>query len=85
MFAFPGMLVTYAKAAGMSVSANPDRRFTNERYPHFAVFCAAQLGQPIRSLDDVQENANIIAGLSEEEVKRATLLDLIQRGFHVTT
>ncbi len=83
MIVFPGMLVPAAEKAGMLVPPDPDD-FSGERYPHFQVFCNAQLCRPITH-GEQWENAEIIAKFTGEEIIKATLEDLIAKGFHVIT
>ena len=42
MLAFPEMLVSAAKQAGIKTPKDPDN-FDRNQFPHFAVFCTAQL------------------------------------------
>jgi len=83
MIAFPGMLVPAAEKAGMPVPPDPDD-FSREKYPHFQVFCTAQLGRAVTH-GEQWENAEIIAKFTDEEIVKATLEDLIAKGFHIIT
>ncbi len=79
MLAFPGMLVSAAEKAGMKVPPDPDEYDPNQ-YPHFYVFCTAQLSRPMHPGEHC-DNAKIIANISDEEIKKVTLAQLIEFGF----
>lgn len=85
MFAFPSMLVPAAQQAGISVPSDPDQpdqyRMT---HPHFFVFCQVQLCRRIRPGEHF-DNARIIASLSDDEIRRVTLADLIGAGLEWST
>lgn len=83
MFAFPGMLVSAAKQAGIRTPKNPDD-FDPKRFPHFAVFCTVQLGRRMRP-GEHWENAKVIASVPTKEIKTVTLDGLIARGLQWST
>ena len=83
MMAFPGMLVPAAEQAGMKVPEDPDE-FDAEEFPHFQVFCNAQLCRPMTP-GEHWENAKVIAEIPDAEIRMLTLPDLIGRGLHVIT
>jgi hypothetical protein len=76
MLAFPSMLVSAAENAGMTVPPDPDV-FDADAFPHFQVFCLTQL---CRSCEPGEhwDNAKVIASI--EDIKSATLMDLIAAG-----
>lgn len=82
MIAFPGMLVAAAEKAGMKIPPNPDNYFdvANE-FPHFAVFCNAQLGRPMNPMSVHWDNAKVIAKIPLNKIKTITLKELEKRGF----
>lgn len=82
MFAFPSMLVPAAEEAGMKVPPDADQ-FDNPEYPHFAVFCAMQLGQPFPYAGVVWDNAKVIAEIPDDRIMQVTHNDLDEAGFAV--
>jgi len=83
MMAFPGMLVSAAEKAGMKIPADPDDFDANE-YPHFQVFCIAQLCRRMQ-LGEHWENAKIIAAIPEDKIRITTLEEMIDMGFQIST
>jgi hypothetical protein len=79
MIVFEGMLVPAAKEAGMKVPEDPND-FKDEDYPHFAVFCSLQL---CREMDwnEPGHNAKVLMEFTEEEIKTATLEEVMEKGF----
>jgi hypothetical protein len=74
MLAFPGMIARHAEKAGMKIPKDPDKKWDFQKYLHFGVFCALTLGRPLRwGTTAIQENADIIAAIPLEELKRLTL------------
>lgn len=82
MLAFPGMLVPAAKQANMKVPPNPEE-FPSDEFPHFAVFCNAQLARPMSSSTEHWSNAKVIAAVPEDQIRTVCLDDLIERGLTV--
>lgn len=85
MLAFEGLIAKAARDAGMKVP--PEEQldqvgsWTKEDYPHFHVFCMAQLGRPMSSSGEHWENAKVIAAIPAEDLKTLTLEDLASKGF----
>lgn len=79
MLAFPGMLVNAAKKAGMKVPPDPDD-FDPMKYPHFQVFCNAQLCRPMVSLGEHWNNAELIAAIPKKDIMKVSLADLLEMG-----
>jgi len=79
MIAFPAMLVGAAKRAGMDVPEDPEN-FKPEDYPHFDVFCVVQLERPVLYWGEHWDNAEVIAGVEENEIRTITFDELIERG-----
>lgn len=82
MLAFPGMLVDAASKAGMKVPPDPDK-FPKKEFPHFEVFCIMQLGKSMRTPGEHYENAKVIASISDDEIFKVTISDIVKRGFSV--
>lgn len=82
MIVFPGMLAVAAEKAGMPVPTLSGEfdSFDKKAYPHFHVFCEAQLGRPMQP-GEHWENAKVIAAFSVEEIRQATPEDLRRKGF----
>lgn len=79
MMAFPDMLVGAAEKAGMKVPPNPDD-FDPKEYPHFQVFCNAQLCRRMSNMGEHWGNAKIIAAISDEDIFKVSLADLLEMG-----
>ena len=82
MFAFAGMLVSAAEAAGMKVPPDPEN-FIPGDYPHFAVFCTMQLGAPMPYAGVHFENAKIIAAIPDDKIKKLKAKQIFALGFQV--
>lgn len=82
MIAFPGILASAAEKAGMLVPNNPDKwqQFKN-KYPHFFVFCAVQLGKSCRYPGEHWDNAKVIAKIPSKDIMKVSLEDLEELGF----
>ena len=79
--AFPIMLVPHAKAAGMKVPEDVDE-FDGNDFPHFHVFCNAQLGRPIPNWGStVSDNAKVIAEIPDDKINKVTFGGLCEKGF----
>lgn len=85
MIASPEILLKPAQEAGIKVpSAEADfDNFSVEQYPHFHLFCCAQLGSPMPTPTAHWENAKVIAGIPMEKVKTITFKELNERGFQI--
>lgn len=79
-----------ALAAGMPVppvetlDSEDDVAWSNDEYPHFAQFCFLQLGRPTTGEDHANENARVIASISEVEVRAMSFQDFVDRGVQVS-
>jgi hypothetical protein len=82
MLMFPSMLIPAAKKAGMKVPTfnKGKEQFNADKYPHFNLYCNAQLNRPI-TWGNHWENAKIIAGIPEEELRTITWDKLESLGF----
>lgn len=81
MLAFPSMLLSAAEQAGMKTPELGDNdEFDMNEFPHFAVFCNAQLGRRMSDMGEHWGNAKIIADIPEHEIRTITLGGLIDRG-----
>lgn len=78
MFAFPGMFKPHIEDSNLKL---PDdfEDYDPEQYPHFHVFMLTHLCQPIY-IWALEENANIIAAISEDEIRQVTFEHLIKKG-----
>lgn len=79
MLAFPSMLVPAAEKAGMAVPPEPNS-FSKHDFPHFAVFCALQLGRRMNDFTEHWDNARIIAAIPVDQLKTMYLEDFINAG-----
>ena len=79
MIIYPSQLIPAAEEAGMKVPSLEE--FDPEQYPHFAVFCNAQLCRPLTSWNEHWENAKVVASITEDKIKLITPVELTARGF----
>lgn len=80
MFAFPGLLVKAAEDAGMKVPSDPDNYVASD-YPHFHVFCNAQIGRRMPYPGVHFDNARVIAEIPDDAILHMKVEDLVTRGF----
>lgn len=79
VFFFEGMLVNYIPDEFLSMLPENIEEYDKNEYPHWYVFCQLHLGRPIDT-DDLENNAKIIFGLSEKEIRTMTIDQLISLG-----
>lgn len=72
------MIAQAAADAGMEV---PDADFDVNKFPHFHVFCCAQLCRPLVNWGEHWENAKVVAAIDERKIRSICLQDLINEGF----
>ena len=88
---YPSMIAHVAEEAGMKVPNFSKKRpkakriddFDPNAYPHFFVFCEVTLGRAIRWASWhgwARANAEVIAKLDEDTVKKVTLGNLVDLG-----
>ena len=80
MLAFTSMLVAPAAKAGMKVPLNVED-YDREEFMHFHVYELMQIGRPLPHPAAHWDNAEVIAALSEDEVKQVTYTDLLAKGY----
>ncbi|KKL18081.1 hypothetical protein LCGC14_2479110 [marine sediment metagenome] len=82
MIAFPEILATAAKEAGISV---PDdlENYKSEDFPHWDVYVTVQLGAPMPSPTAHWENAKVIAGIPADDIMKVTYEHLQELGLAV--
>lgn len=78
MFAFPGMFGPHIKDSNLKLPEDFES-YNPEQYPHFHVFMLTHLCQPIE-IQALEDNANIIAAISDDEIKKVTFEQLIEKG-----
>lgn len=83
MMVFPGMLVSAAERAGIKVPEDPDNDYDPMEFPHFHLFCCAQLGQSMPYAGVHWDNAKVIASIPEEKIMEVTYEDLKDWGFQI--
>ena len=90
MLAFQSMIHSAAEKAGMKVPAtelldavDDEPTWNPEEYPHFQVFCHAQLGRSVFRHGQHWDNAKIIAAIPIEEIKTVTFEGLIAKGLEL--
>lgn len=78
MFAFPGMFGPHIKDSNLKQPEDFES-YDPEQYPHFHVFMLTHLCQPI-DIQTLESNANIIAAIPDDEIKKVTFEQLIEKG-----
>lgn len=78
IFMFPEMFYNHIKDSKLKMPEDFEN-YNPEEYPHFHVFMLAHLGQPI-DIAVLEDNANIIAEISEENIKSVSFNDLLEMG-----
>ena len=78
IFMFPGMFYNHIKNSKLKM---PDdfENYNPEEYPHFHVFVLTHLGQPL-DIAALEDNANIIADISDENIQSVSFSDLLEMG-----
>ena len=82
MLVYEGMIAEAAKLAGMEVPPDDqlDTDWDREKYPHFHVYCSVQLGRPLTAWNEHWENAEIVASVGPDKIRKITLQELIGLG-----
>jgi hypothetical protein len=86
MIAFASLLVPPAEQAGIKIPdvvSDDNLTYDPKDYPHWHIFCNAQLGTPMPSADAHWNNAHVVASLSEFDTKVITMKELVDRGFSI--
>lgn len=81
MFGFAGMFKNHIDGSNLKMPENFEE-YNPEEYPHFHVFMIMHLGQLI-DISALETNANIIAGISDEDIKKVTPEDLFNLGLEL--
>lgn len=80
-FAFAEMLRPHIQDSRLKLPDNLETFDPNE-YPHFYVFKILHQAVPIET-SSLEDNANIIADLTEDEIRTATIQDLVNKGLYI--
>lgn len=83
MIAFPGLLAKPAEAANMAV---PDdlEEYDPNAFPHWHVYTMCQLGASMPSPLSHWRNAEVVAALSDDQIKTVTFEELTEvHGFEI--
>ena len=78
MFAFPRMFYNHIKDSKLKMPEDFEN-YNPEEYPYFHVFMMTHLGKPI-DITALEDNANIIADIPENDIKNVMLKDLMEKG-----
>ena len=81
MFCFRGMFRPHIENSNLKMPENFDE-YNPEEYPHFHVFMLMHLAKPI-DITALESNANIIAEISEEDIRKVTPKDLFDMGIEL--
>jgi hypothetical protein len=82
MLAFVEMLLAPAEKAGMKIPTDP-RNYDRNEFPHFMVYSAVQLGQPMPTATSHWHNATVVAGVPEDKIMLVTPEELVGLGLEV--
>lgn len=82
MLAFPSMLESAAKEAGIPIPEDCDN-YLPRTYPQFHLFCCGQLSRRMSSPGEHWENAKIIAKIKPEDCETMTWEGLRSLGFQM--
>ncbi|MCD7996428.1 MAG: hypothetical protein LUH21_04255 [Clostridiales bacterium] len=78
MFAFPGMFYNHIRDSNLKMPEDFEN-YEPEEYPNFHVFMLTHLCQPIE-IESLEDNANIIAAMTDGEIKQVTFAELLEQG-----
>ncbi|MDD4779180.1 MAG: hypothetical protein PHT02_01060 [Tissierellia bacterium] len=79
VFCFTGMFLNHIEGLGLKLPEDLDN-YNPVEYPHYHVFMTLHLARPI-DVSSLHYNAELIANLSDEEIRTVTLESLINKGF----
>jgi hypothetical protein len=79
---YPSLFSDFAKEKSIKVPEDPDKDFAEEEYPHFVVYLNLHLGRPYDDYS-LERNAELIAKISDEEVKDITAEQLEALGIDI--
>lgn len=82
MLAFIEMLIKPAEDAGMKIPDNLEDYDANE-YPHFYVYSRIQKGAPMPFSTAHFHNAQVIAKVPEDKIRKVTYDELVKEGLAV--
>ena len=77
-FFFPEMFRNHIDNSNLKLPKDFEN-FDPEKFPHFNVFILTHLGNTF-DVNDLKENANIIASIPEENIRKVSYKDLIAMG-----
>ena len=84
MLVFPGLLKSAARRAGIKtpdgIKGAGNDEFDTTEFPHFSVFCNAQLGQRMHP-GEHWTNAEVISKIPDDKIKLITVGGLQALGF----
>ena len=81
VFCFPKMFANHIMDSDLKQPQDFDN-YNPEEYPHFHVFMLLHLANPIDVMT-LKDNANIIAKVSDEEIKNITIEQLFNMGLWI--
>jgi hypothetical protein len=81
MFLFNRMLAPHIDGTMMKLPEDFDN-YNPEEFPHFHVFLLLHIATPINPAE-LKENADIIARISNEDIKEVTLEQLVEKGLWI--
>jgi hypothetical protein len=81
VFYFPGMFANHIEDSRLKQPVDFENYDPNE-YPHFHVFMSIHLGNTIDH-STLEENANIIADIPDDEIRQVTLEQLVDKGLWI--
>jgi hypothetical protein len=83
IFSAPELFYNHIKNAKIKMPED-FRDYNSKDYPNFDLFMLLHLGKPI-NVYCLEENANIIADLTPDEIETITLSELCERGLYIAS
>lgn len=81
VFCFPEMFKVHIKDSNLKLPKDFEK-YNREEYPHFYIFIELHCARPI-NINTLKDNANIIASISDEEIKKVTIEQLLKMGLWI--
>jgi len=83
MFGFPDMLKNHIENSNLK-QPEDFNNYNLEEFPHFSVFMATHLCCPV-DVYALEDDANIIAAIPEDQIRAVTYGDLVEMGMSVAS
>jgi len=74
-FYFPEMFLNHVEGTGLKVPEDASE-FNKDEFPHWEVFLLLHLGRNIPNMNDIHYNAEIIAKIPDDQIRKITVNQL---------